>query len=112
MYGYATNETENYLPAPISFAHKLSRRLEQVRKEKILPFLLPDGKTQVTIEYDENGKIQRVDTIVISSQHKADVSQEEIHKGIKSQIIEPVLGKYIDEKTIIHINPTGKFTIG
>ncbi len=112
MYGYATNETENYLPAPISFAHKLSRRLEQVRKEKILPFLLPDGKTQVTIEYDENGKIQRVDTIVISSQHKVDVSQEEIHKGIKSQVIDPVLGKYIDEKTIIHINPTGKFTIG
>ncbi len=111
MYGYATNETENYLPTPISLAHKLARRLEEVRKQHILPFLLPDGKTQVTVEYAD-GKPLRVDTIVVSNQHRASATNEEIHQGIKEHVIKPVVGNLIDEHTIIHINPTGRFVTG
>jgi S-adenosylmethionine synthetase len=78
MFGYATNETKNYLPTPICFAHKLARRLEEVRKQNILPYLLPDAKTQVSVEYDENHKPVRIDTIVISNQHRKDITQEEL----------------------------------
>ena len=109
MYGYATNETANYLPAPISYAHKLSKRLEEVRKTWILDYLLPDGKTQVSVEYDENDKVIRIDTVVISNQHKESVSNEELRAGIKKEVIDFCLGDLIDDKTIIHINPTGRF---
>ncbi len=112
MYGYATNETPNYLPAPISYAHKLSRRLTEVRNEKILDYLLPDWKTQVSVEYDDNHKVVRIDTIVISNQHKANVSNEKLREEIKKEVIEFCLWDLIDEKTIIHINPTGRFVLG
>ena len=112
MYGYATNETDNYLPAPISYAHKLSRRLEQVRKEWILDFLLPDWKTQVSVEYDDNHKVVRIDTIVISNQHKESISTDDLRKAIKKEVIDYTLWDLIDEKTIIHINPTWRFVIG
>jgi len=111
MYGYSTNETPNYMPAPISYAHKLSRRLTEVRNEGILDYLLPDGKTQVSVEYDDNNKIVRIDTIVISNQHRESVSNEELKAGIKKEVIDFCLGDLIDDKTIIHINPTGKFVI-
>lgn len=112
MYGYATNETTNYLPAPISYAHKLSKRLEEVRQNWILDFLLPDGKTQVSVEYDDNNKVSRIDTVVISNQHKESVSNEELKAGIKKDVITFCLWDLIDDKTIIHINPTGKFVLG
>lgn len=111
MFGFATNETENYLPLPISLAHKLGKRLEKVRKEGTLPYLLPDGKTQVTVEYNDATPV-RVDTIVISNQHKASISLEELQAGIKKEVIDSELWDLIDENTIIHINPTGKFVIG
>ena len=111
MYGYATNETPNYLPAPISFAHALSKRLGEVRKNGTLPYLLPDGKTQVTVEYDGHAII-RIDTIVVSNQHRASVTQEALHAWIKKEVIIPTLGHLIDNKTTIHINPTGNFVIG
>ena len=111
MFGYASHEAENYLPLPISLAHKLSRKLEEVRKDGTLDYLQPDGKTQVTVEYLDNKPV-RVDTIVISNQHKASVTQEELKEGIKKHVIEGVLGDMIDEDTVIHINPTGKFVIG
>lgn len=111
MYGYASNENEAYMPTPVYLAHKLSRRLEVVRKAWILDYLLPDGKTQVTVEY-ENDKLIRIDTIVISNQHKSSVSLEELQKGIKKQVIDHELSDLIDEDTILHINPTGKFVIG
>ena len=109
MYGYATNETSNYLPAPISYAHKLSKRLEEVRKEWILDYLLPDGKTQVSVEYNDKDEVVRIDTVVISNQHKESVSNDELRAGIKKEVIDYCLGDLIDEKTIIHINPTGRF---
>jgi len=112
MYGYATNETPNYLPAPISYAHKLSRRLTEVRNEKILDYLLPDWKTQVSVEYDDNHKVVRIDTIVISNQHKESVSNEKLREEIKKEVIDFCLWDLIDEKTIIHINPTGRFVLG
>ena len=112
MYGYATNETDNYLPAPISYAHKLARRLEEVRKQKILDYLLPDGKTQVSVEYDDNDKIIRIDTVVISNQHKESVSNEELKAWIKKEVIDYVLWDLIDENTTIHINPTWRFVTG
>ena len=90
MFGFATNETENYLPLPISLAHKLGKRLEKVRKDGILPYLLPDGKTQVTVEYDNDTPV-RVDTIVISNQHKASVTLEELQAGIKKEVIDSEL---------------------
>jgi len=110
MYGYATNESDNYLPLPINLAHKLAKRLQKVREDGTLPYLLPDGKTQVTIEF-ENDKPIRVDTIVISNQHRASVSQEELKKWIIENVIKPVVWDMIDDKTILHINPTWKFVI-
>lgn len=111
MYGYATDETPSYLPAPIYCAHRLAKRLEEVRKNDVLPYLLPDGKTQVTVEYNE-GKFIRIDTIVISNQHRKNISQAELKEGIIREVIQPVLGDFIDERTIFHINPTGLFEIG
>ncbi len=110
MFGYATNETENYLPTPISLSHKLAKRLEFVRNENILPYLLPDAKTQVTVEY-ENHKPIRVDAVVISNQHRVAVSQEELKSGIKKEVIDHILWDLIDENTAIHINPTGIFQV-
>jgi len=112
MFWYATNETENYLPTPISLAHKLAKRLEYVRKEGILKYLLPDGKTQVSVEYDESHKPVRVDTIVISNQHRRDITQEQLKEWIKKEVIDYVVWDLVDEKTIFHINPTGVFQIG
>lgn len=112
MFWYATNETENYLPTPISLAHKLAKRLEQVRKEGILGYLLPDGKTQVSVEYDENNKPVRVDTIVISNQHRRNVTQDELKAGIKKEVIDYVVWDLIDSNTTLHINPTGIFQVG
>lgn len=112
MFGYATNETKNYLPTPICFAHKLARRLEEVRKQNILPYLLPDAKTQVSVEYDENHKPVRIDTIVISNQHRKDITQEELKTWIRKEVIDTVVWDLIDENTIFHINPTGIFQIG
>lgn len=111
MYWFATDETLDFMPAPIYFAHKLAKRLEEVRKENILDYLLPDWKTQVTVEY-ENDEIKRIDTIVISNQHKKNVSLEELQKWIKKEVIDFVLWDLIDEKTILHINPTWIFNIG
>lgn len=111
MYGYASNENPAYMPTPIYLAHKLARRLEEVRKDGTIPYLLPDGKTQVTLQYD-NYVITRIDTIVISNQHKKDISQAKIQKDIKKHVIEHELWDMIDKNTIYHINPTGKFEIG
>ncbi|MDD3222391.1 MAG: methionine adenosyltransferase [Lachnospiraceae bacterium] len=113
MFGYATNETPEYMPYPIALAHKLSRRLAQVRKDGTLSYLRPDGKTQVTIEYDENGKPARLDTVVLSTQHDPDVTQEQIHADIRKYVFEPILpAEMVDEKTHFFINPTGRFVIG
>lgn len=113
MFGYATNETEEYLPYPIALAHKLARKLTQVRKDGTLKYLRPDGKTQVTVEYDENGKPIHLDAVVLSTQHDEDVAQEQIHEDIKKYVFDPVLPKdLIDDKTNFYINPTGRFVIG
>lgn len=113
MFGYATNETEEYMPYPIALAHKLALKLTEVRKNGILDYLRPDGKTQVTVEYDENGKPVRLDAVVLSTQHDAEVSQEQIHKDIKKYVFDPVLPKdMVDENTKFFINPTGRFVIG
>ncbi len=112
MFGYATNETPEYLPLPIALAHRLARRLAEVRKNKELPYLRPDGKTQVTVEYDD-GKPVHVDTIVISAQHSPRISQETLHSDIRKHVIDAVMPKGLyDEKTRILINPTGRFVIG
>lgn len=113
MFGYASNETEEYLPYPIALAHKLARRLTQVRKDGTLSYLRPDGKTQVTVEYDENGKPAHLNAVVLSTQHDANVSQEQIHKDIKKYVFDEILPKnLIDENTKYFINPTGRFVIG
>ena len=113
MFGFATNETEEYMPYAIAMAHKLARRLTEVRKDGTLPYLRPDGKTQVTVEYDENGKPARLDTIVLSTQHDSDVTQEQIHADIRKYVFDAVLpADMVDEKTRFFINPTGRFVIG
>ena len=112
MFGYACNETPEYLPLPIAYAHRLSRRLADVRKTGILPYLRPDGKTQVTVEYDD-GKPMRVDTIVISTQHNPEIEQETIHKDMIHHVVQSVIPeKFIDANTKYLINPTGRFVIG
>ena len=113
MFGYATNETEEYMPYPISLAHKLSRRLTEVRKNGTLPYLRPDGKTQVSVEYDENGKPIRLEAVVLSTQHGEEVSQEQIHEDIKKHVFDAVLpAELVDADTKFFINPTGRFVIG
>lgn len=113
MFGYATTETEDYMPYPIYLAHKLSRRLSYVRKKGIIPYLRPDGKTQVTVEYDENNKPVRIDAVVLSTQHNEEVEQSKIHKDIKEYVFNEVLPTHmVDEHTKIFINPTGRFVIG
>ena len=111
MFGYASNETQSFLPMPIDLAHKLAFQLSKVRKNWILPFLRPDWKTQVSVEY-ENGKAKRIATIVVSTQHSKDITQEELHKAIKDEVIAPIIGELMDEQTLIHINPTGSFYVG
>ena len=113
MFGYATNETEEYMPYPIALAHKLSRRLTEVRKNGTLPYLRPDGKTQVTVEYDENAKPVKLDAVVLSTQHDPEVSQEQIHADIKKYVFDEILPQeLVDEDTKFFINPTGRFVIG
>ena len=113
MFGYATDETEEFMPYPISLAHKLALQLAKVRKDDTLPYLRPDGKSQVSVEYDENGKPLRLEAVVLSTQHDPDVTQEQIHKDIKKYVFDPVLPKeMLDENTKYFINPTGRFVIG
>lgn len=113
MFGYATNETEEYMPYPISLAHKLARQLTKVRKEGTLPYLRPDGKTQVSVEYDESGRPKRLEAVVLSTQHDEDVTQEQIHKDIRKYVFDPILpAEMVDDKTKFFINPTGRFVIG
>ena len=113
MFGYATNETEEYMPYAISLAHKLARRLTQVRKDGTLSYLRPDGKTQVTVEYDEKGHPVRLDAVVLSTQHDESVTQEQIHQDIKKYVFDEILPAHmVDENTKFFINPTGRFVIG
>ncbi len=113
MFGYATNETPEYMPYPISLAHKLALQLTKVRKDGTLKYLRPDGKSQVSVEYDENGKPVRLEAVVLSTQHDPDVTQEQIHADIKKYVFDPVLPKeLIDDDTKFFINPTGRFVIG
>ena len=113
MFGYATTETPELMPYPISMAHKLALKLTEVRKNGTLPYLRPDGKTQVTVEYDEEGKPFRIDAVVLSTQHSEDVTQEQIHADIRKYVFDPVLpAEMLDENTKYFINPTGRFVIG
>ena len=113
MFGYATNETDEYMPYPIHLAHRLSRQLSKVRKDGTLPYLRPDGKSQVTVEYDESGKPSRIDAVVISSQHSEDVDWDQIKKDIREKVIDPILpAELLDDDTKYYINPTGRFVIG
>ena len=113
MFGYACDETEELMPLSISLSHKLAKQLTKVRKDGTLPYLRPDGKTQVTVEYDESGAPKRVDTIVISSQHSADVSLDQIRSDIVKYVIKPIVPEnLLDDDTIIYVNPTGRFVTG
>ncbi|AXZ23115.1 methionine adenosyltransferase [Staphylococcus warneri] len=113
MFGYATNETDTYMPLPIFLSHQLAKRLSDVRKDDIIDYLRPDGKVQVTVEYDENDKPKRIDTIVVSTQHAEDKSLEEIQEDIKKHVIYPTVPESLmDDKTKFYINPTGRFVIG
>ena len=113
MFGFATNETEEYMPYPIALAPKLARQLTKIRKDGTLPYLRPDGKTQVTVEYDENGKPARLDAVVLSTQHDPDVTQEQIHEDIKKHVFDAILPQeLVDENTKFFVNPTGRFVIG
>ena len=113
MFGFATNETAEYMPYPISLAHKLALQLTKVRKDGTLKYLRPDGKTQVSVEYDENGKPKRLEAVVLSTQHDEDVTQEQIHEDIKKYVFDPILPtEMVDEETKFFINPTGRFVIG
>ena len=113
MFGYACDETNEFMPYPISLAHKLTRQLTQVRKDGLLNYLRPDGKSQVTVEYDEAGIPHRLDAVVLSTQHDPDVTQEQIHDDIKKYVLEPIIPtELVDENTKFFINPTGRFVIG
>ncbi|MBP5411303.1 MAG: methionine adenosyltransferase [Lachnospiraceae bacterium] len=113
MFGYETNETPELMPYPISLAHKLTRKLSEVRKYGTLPYLRPDGKSQVTVEYDENGKPVHLHAVVLSTQHDPDVTQEKLHEDIRKFVLDPVLpADMVDDETIFYINPTGRFVIG
>ena len=113
MFGFASDETEEYMPYPIALAHKLSRQLTKVRKDGTLTYLRPDGKTQVTVEYDENDRPMRLDAVVLSTQHDPEVTQEQIHEDIKKYVFDPILpAEMVDENTKFFINPTGRFVIG
>ena len=113
MFGYATNETSELMPYPISLAHKLALQLTKVRKDGTLKYLRPDGKTQVSVEYDENGKPKRLEAVVLSTQHDEDVTQEQIHEDIKKYVFDPILPiELVDAETKFFINPTGRFVIG
>ena len=113
MFGYATNETDSYMPYPIDLAHRLVLQLTKVRKDGTLKYLRPDGKSQVSVEYDENGKPYRLEAVVLSTQHDDDVTQEQIHEDIKKYVFDPVLPKeLLDDNTKYYINPTGRFVIG
>ncbi len=113
MYGFASDETEEFMPYPISLAHKLSRQLTKIRKDGTLNYLRPDGKTQVTVEYDENDRPIRLDAVVLSTQHDPDVTQEQIHEDIKKYVFDPILpADMVDAETKFFINPTGRFVIG
>ncbi len=113
MFGFATNETEEYMPYPIALAHKLARQLTKVRKDGTLSYLRPDGKTQVTVEYDDNGKAVRLDAVVLSTQHDPDITQEQIHEDIRKYVFDAILpAEMVDENTKFFINPTGRFVIG
>ena len=113
MFGYATNETEDYMPYAIYLAHKLAKRLTDIRKNGILKYLRPDGKSQVTVEYDKTGKPLRIEAVVLSTQHDEEVTQEQIQKDIKKYVFEPILpADMIDNETKFFVNPTGRFVIG
>jgi S-adenosylmethionine synthetase len=113
MFGYATNETEEYMPYPIELAHKLAQQLTKIRKDGTLSYLRPDGKTQVSVEYDENDKPIRLEAVVLSTQHDEDVTQEQIHEDIKKYVFDPILPQeMVDDETKFYINPTGRFVIG
>lgn len=113
MFGYASDETPELMPYPISLAHKLARKLTEVRKDGTLKYLRPDGKTQVSVEYDENGKPKRLEAVVLSTQHDEDVTQEQVHEDIKKYVFDPILPiELVDAETKFFINPTGRFVIG